>query len=86
MSQRSQSLIDALPCLAVLDRYVKGDENDLGSSSTRSIESGSPQGSQRVVPERKRDPYRPGRFFGVQFPGPLHVVGHREHEVWLGVA
>jgi len=34
----------------------------------------------------KSDLYRPKIFFGVQFHGPLHVVGHRENQVWLGVA
>ena len=33
----------------------------------------------------KRDLYRHKRFFGVQFPGPLRVAGHREHQVWLGI-
>jgi len=70
----------------VLNQYVKEDENDLGSASMRSIGFVFPQGSQRVVPERKSDLYHPKRFSGVQFPGPLHVAGHREHQVWLGVA
>ena len=86
MLQRSQSLSDALPCLALLDQYVKGDESDLGSASTRSIGFVFPQGLKQVVPEMKSDLYRPKRFFGVQFPGPLCVARHREHQVWLGVA
>lgn len=58
----------------------------LGSASTRSIEFVFHRGSKRVVPEMKNDLYRPKIFFDVQFLEPLHVVGHREHQVWLGVA
>ena len=52
----------------------------------RSIEFGFPQGLKQVVPEMKSDLYRPKIFFGVQFRGPLRVVGHREHQVLVGVA
>ena len=59
---------------------------DLGSAPKRNIEFVFPQGLKQVVPEMKSDLYRPKRFFGVRSPVPLHVEGHRVHQVWLGVA